>query len=107
MQKKNYKIIDLVKLFFSICIICLHTGGLSFFNEEYKFFIEKFIFRMAVPFFFICSGFFFGKKIKFLNNKLNINLRDVKKYCLRLIKPLIIFEVIYIIRIISKIYKKK
>lgn len=62
MQKKNYKIIDLVKLFFSICIICLHTGGLSFFNEEYKFFIEKFIFRMAVPFFLYVQDSFLEKK---------------------------------------------
>lgn len=62
-EKKNdkYPIIDDAKMFFCICIICLHTDGLSFLPAAKEKIIVQSIFRLAVPFFFVVSGFFYQR----------------------------------------------
>ena len=70
-MKKNYQLLDIAKFFFSICIIGIHTKFLG----EYKigYYIETNIFRIAVPFFFICNGYFIAKSMdqnSFDNKKL-------------------------------------
>ena len=59
---EEYTGVDIAKFFFCLCIICLHTGIASIlpFSGMY---IEKIIFRNAVPYFFVASGFFLGKKM--------------------------------------------
>lgn len=60
-MKKSYQLIDVAKFFFSICIIGIHTQLLC----EYKlgYYIKTNIFRLAVPFFFICNGYFIAKNM--------------------------------------------
>ena len=60
-MKKSYQLVDIAKFFFSICIIGIHTQFLS----EYKigYYIKTNIFRIAVPFFFICNGYFIAKSM--------------------------------------------
>lgn len=63
-NKEQYFIIDVLKLMFSFCIIALHT---NLFLKEYPtlyWYSSHVIWRIAVPFFFITSGYFFCKKIK-------------------------------------------
>ena len=63
-QNKEYNnIIDLMKLFFAIGVLGIHTGIAKVFSESINFAITKVWFRMAVPFFFIATGFFYGKKL--------------------------------------------
>lgn len=62
--KAEYYLIDVLKLFFSICIVALHT---NLFLREYPalyWYFSHVIWRIAVPFFFISSGYFFCQKVK-------------------------------------------
>lgn len=97
----NYKIyasIDIAKLFFALCIVILHGRGLAFFPYSIYFFTEKIILRLAVPFFFVCSGYFLSNTLKRKNG--------LKIYCTRLIKPLLVFEAINIVFEVIKLILK-
>lgn len=66
------KLIDIVKIFFAICVIAIHTFFLQDLNNDLYFYNLNIILFNAVPFFFITSGYFLGKKIKnSTNNKWN------------------------------------
>ena len=82
-MKKNYQLLDIAKFFFSICIIGIHTKFLG----EYKigYYIETNIFRIAVPFFFICNGYFIAKSMdqnSFDNKKLKKIVKQYFFWCL-------------------------
>ena len=79
---KNYTLIDYAKLFFAVCIVVIHTD-VFLSTRLSSWMILHGISRLAVPFFFITSGFFFGKKL--LKSK-NIK-QDLVKYCKRLFVP--------------------
>lgn len=78
--------IDTFKLIASFAVICLHTAPFEYSAKEYSsaFFenLEIFIYllsRMAVPYFFISSGYFFGKALaKDLSTKILFK-RYIKK----------------------------
>lgn len=60
-QKKQYASIDITKFFFAICILFLHTG--AYHDMPGGWYIQHSILRLAVPFFFVTSGFFWGCKV--------------------------------------------
>ena len=62
-MKKNFDKIDIWKFIFSICIIALHTLLLTSFDDSVNWYITHGLFRLAVPFFFVVAGFFYGRKI--------------------------------------------
>lgn len=83
---KKYTSIDIFKFIFSVCVIGLHT------NLTNNFYIIKLIFRLAVPFFFISSGFFYYSKIK---GKSMQEIKIIKnKYIKRLLYPLLFWSII-------------
>ena len=61
-EVRDFKVIDILKLFFCLCIVALHSRALI--NWKYVYYIQNGVFRLAVPFFFCTSGFFIGKKIQ-------------------------------------------
>lgn len=96
-MKNEMKSIDIAKFFFCICIVCLHTNGLNILqSKDVEWFLQQSILRLAVPFFFISSGYFFGVKWNVASNDDERKI-IVKDYCLRLLKPLVIFESINIL----------
>lgn len=54
--------VDLAKLFFAVCVIAIHVDLVSLFPDRAGWYVEHMLFRLAVPFFFVCTGFFHGKK---------------------------------------------
>lgn len=85
---KRNGLIDLTKLFFSICIVFIHTGLSD--KIPYGFEIKELIFRLGIPFFFVCSGYFFAKN--------NINTgKKLYLYLKRIFIPFIFFSIIYIL----------
>ena len=56
-------IIDTLKLFFALCIVCIHTGILNGFSNPVNWYITHLVFRLGVPFFFVTSGMFLGRKL--------------------------------------------
>ena len=80
-----YSSIDIMKFICSLLVICIHISPFSQNSNKllYFYFINVFA-RIAVPFFFAASGFFFFQKITFINGKIDIsasNRRILWKYC--------------------------
>lgn len=57
-EKETYTYIDLLKFFFACCVMLIHTGISR--KITYGFYLQQMVFRLAVPFFFVCSGYFFA-----------------------------------------------
>ena len=88
-MSKQYDSIDLMKFIFCLCIIGIHTNISSIFPKALQLLIGRGFFRLAVPFFFVCSGFWIGKK--YLKQPAELDI-IIQKYIFRLLIPLIIFE---------------
>lgn len=93
LERKNYDILDLVKLILSLFIVATHLGVLMPFLTP--------VYRLAVPLFFLISSYFFFKKINSSDNSKdgtkvlkNFVLRNVKLYLFWLIvlSPIIVFQ---------------
>lgn len=59
----TYDTVDFVKFIFAILIFTLHLPNLEIFGKELQV-IAQFFGRLGVPYFFIASGFFLGKKLQ-------------------------------------------
>ena len=92
-ETKSYNGVDIVKLIcaFFVCIIHIpifpsKTAGLSFFEQDgyglANFFLAQGICRIAVPFFFVATGFFFFRKTA----ESTIDKSAVEKYCFKLFR---------------------
>ena len=92
--KRQFYVIDILKLFFCVCIILLHSELWKLVPGELNYWVKHGIFRLGVPFFFITSGFMFGKKYHACREDARELKKVCKAYTLRLLKPLIVLEVI-------------
>lgn len=95
MIKKTFQAIDFMKFILAIAIVAIHTHGLQqFYSVAEYWYLERLFLRLGVPFFFIASGFFIGKKI-------SANPSEIKQivinYIKRLAVPLFVFQGINII----------
>lgn len=63
MDETHANAIDLFKLVFAICIMGIHTHALNLFPEAVQYYGLQMVFRLGVPYFFVTSGYFFGKKL--------------------------------------------
>lgn len=101
MEHKEYAAVDVAKLFFCFCILFRHTG--AYHEIPFSWYIQHGVFCLAVPFFFVVSGYFFGKGLK--NVEISLEAK-VKKYELRLLYPFCVFSAINIILAIIDMYSK-
>lgn len=85
---KEYTTIDMARLFFCVCIVFLHSGAYHLVPGEW--FFQHCLLRLAVPFFFVTSGFFLGKGMLQEDGRKEYFL----KYEKRLIYPYIVFSII-------------
>lgn len=103
LEAKNNKFlfsVDIAKFICAIAVIGIHTQMFSNFGELANYFTFGVLFRVAVAFFFVCSGFFFFGKLEFSNGKIKKsahNRRKLTSYLTRLIILYIIWSVIYFI----------
>ena len=88
--------VDIFKFIAAICVVAIHTNAFKDVNIGVYNYLSYCVFTFAVPFFFISSGFFLGKKIQKVNY-LNISrFRDIlKAYFKRLAYPYIIWGTWY------------
>lgn len=87
MQKK-ISLVSSGKLFFAFCVLGIHSG--AFENSA----LRSYVFSLAVPFFFICSGYFLGVKINHINN-LKEYQSVLNQYFKRLVVPYFIWGGVY------------
>lgn len=86
MNKIKYGYVDILKFIFSICIIIMHTGLLYSTSPTINWYLTHLLLRLAVPFFFITSGFFYGRKILAKNKEIK---KITRKYITKLFYPFI------------------
>lgn len=55
----NYDLIDILKFFFACCVVMIHTQLSS--KIENGLYLQEILFRLAVPFFYVTSGYLFKK----------------------------------------------
>lgn len=85
-------LVDIFKFVFSLAIVGLH----SWFLGQYKEWLYPTLYYSAVPYFFIASGFFFGKKYYTKGYTKTI----YTNYCKRLFSKLFVFEPLSQIQVI-------
>lgn len=85
----TYNSIDIAKFVFSILIVALHCSPFTDVNEEFGYYFTQCITRLAVPFFFVCNGFFaFTPDV--------YNKKTISVQCIKLIRLYIVWTIIYI-----------
>ena len=89
---KTLPCVDALKLVFAILIMCLHGNLLK--NSTWGVWVEGLLARLAVPFFFVASGFFLGRKV--YSDRTTAD-SAIKVYATRLAVKLLIFEPISVI----------
>lgn len=95
-----YKKIDYFRVVAAILVVAIHTSPLLSINESADFILTRILARVAVPFFFMASGFFlFGK-----NTMSTIALKDNKRITRFLSKTLVLYMSVIIIYIPLNIY---
>ncbi|MCI8674943.1 MAG: serine racemase VanT catalytic subunit [Lachnospiraceae bacterium] len=57
---KKYPLLDWFRMAAAILVVAIHTSPLSSLNESADFILTRIIARIAVPFFFLITGFFMG-----------------------------------------------
>lgn len=60
MDKVEYKWVDISKLFFAVCVVAIHS--FIFQGTDAEGWVMPLLLRVAVPYFFVASGFFLGLK---------------------------------------------
>ena len=91
-NKKTISSIDLGKFIACLFIVLLHCHVIDYASNWTGFAFTTVLLRIAVPFFFVTSGFFLGTKI----GKGNDIKTTIYGYCKRLLFPLVIFSIINI-----------
>lgn len=62
-MKEQVNIIDFIRLFMALCVVAIHLDIMSQFPPLVDWYVTHLVFRLAVPFFFVVSGYFLGKKL--------------------------------------------
>lgn len=87
--------IDLVKLFMSICVVAIHTHPLEYFSDGILLMVYNTLLSLAVPYFFVASGFLlFSGIVGTFDDKRN--LLRIKKYGYKLVKSYLIWSLIFL-----------
>lgn len=94
-RELNY--VDVMKFVFAFLIVALHKNPLTSINLDANFFIVNYIARLAVPFYFIASGYFLFRK----TNYKEFDFTVILKYAWRIYKLYLIWTVIYMYPIIK------
>lgn len=90
--------VDITKFFFAVNIVFLHYGIIE--HLPYSELVTAMVTRLAVPFFFVASGYFWGRKIYAATDD-NTSRSLTIHYCKRLGWKLLIFEPISIMLFIA------
>jgi len=96
-QRKNLNCVDLMKFIFALLIVALHKNPLTSINLDVNFFIVNYIARLAVPFYFIASGYFLFRKTSYEEFDISV----VLKYAWKIYKLYLIWTIIYMYPIIK------
>lgn len=89
--KKDYFSVDVCKFVCALLVIVIHTEPLKNLLPNVDFVLNK-IARIAVPFFYCCTGYFVFRKF----DETNIDFKYIRKTCLKFLRLYIIWSIIYL-----------
>ena len=95
MEKTKYNSIDLYKLIMAFCVVAIHTCPLNNYKNEIVLAIYNSFVDIAVPFFFLASGFLLANKFQYPFDSDN-NIQYIRNYLLRIIKLYVMWSLIYL-----------
>lgn len=93
--KKDFKGLDFFKFIMAIFVVAIHTHPFEEINDKMFTQVWDLVVTIAVPYFFIASGFLLFSKINKEQDK-NFQLDKVKQYTIRIIKLYIYWTLIYL-----------
>lgn len=93
-ESKEYKVVDVMKLVMAIVVIAIHAHPELSSVSTLVIQVTELLYSLAVPFFFMASGFLLFKKI-------NLPLDDegdqrIKRYLLKIVKLYLLWTAIYL-----------
>ncbi len=97
-EKKEYIAIDIMKFLCALLVVSIHIPAFSDVNAGLSFWFNQVLCRMAVPFFFVSSGYFSADKLK--------NRGETLRYVKRLLILYSIYTFLYIPQILFGYVKK-
>ncbi len=95
MKKDTFQSLDICKLLMSFCVVAIHTRPLDLCTEPIVNEIYNSLVAMAVPFFFLCSGFLLAQKFE-PSISAPGNTAIIKRYLLKMIKMYVVWNVVYL-----------
>ncbi len=101
---KQYKSLDVAKFICAILIIVLHTAPFASYSKALTFGFRNIVTVIAVPFFFLTSGFLSFKKLDALGS--NEKKEYIKKYLSRIAVMYLIWSAVYFIFVIIEWVRK-
>ena len=87
-MKRTYGMIDVMKFVAAFLVVAIHFPLFEDVNLYLTYYFTNVVCRLAVPFFFVCSGFFMADR--FCDDE------AVKRYVLRLLQMYVIWSILYI-----------
>lgn len=93
--KKDFKGIDFIKFIMAILVVAVHTHPFEGLNDNIFTQHWKVILRLAVPYFFIASGFLLFSKVNKLHDKAS-QLAKIKQYIIKIIKLYLSWTIIFL-----------
>lgn len=91
-ERQVYSSIDVAKLVCALAVVVIHTQPLKGLWDAGNFFLVQGLARLAVPFFFVASGYFFAKGLK---GDAAGAVSRLKKSLVRLFIPYLLWTLIY------------
>ena len=90
-QAHNYNLVDLSKWVMAIFVVALHGHPFEDISADWDYYTSGVLTRLAVPYFFMVSGFFLFSKMPIGK----ISWERIKRYCIRLGKIFLAWTIIY------------
>ncbi len=91
MKKQYYCSIDVAKVICAILIVFIHTEPFSSVNARLNSITVNYLCRIAVPFFFISSGFLLFSKMDLSEIRFDL----IRKYVVRILKLYLFWSIVY------------
>ena len=78
-QKNSYTNLDIAKFICALLVVVIHTDPLADVAKEMNFFLVNILARVAVPLFFVMSGFFLFGPMLYENSRLSAGAENINR----------------------------
>lgn len=98
-EKAEYRAVDFAKFAASLLVVAIHIPPLEDCNAGVSHELQQVVCRMAVPFFFLCTGYFLGEKIR--------DKKRIKEYLFHIIKMYLFWTICYFYPMLERFWREE